>query len=225
MGLFDTVVIEGLKLKTSAEVSKFLKENGAATPAEYQTKDLDCTLRTYKVDGKGQLWLHAPHETGKRIPYTRPFAGWTDNRSWLERLYFKCKYATLPAAPKTVPEIKHVWQKEKLTNTCEIYTYEEIGGRYVDISYKLEIVDGKVRSIRPGESKIEPVADAQSRKAQNAIWENNMKQNFAKRNAFVSKWYYPVLKQTYNPLVFFTKLIVQNICNKIVQWTHRWHGI
>ena len=225
MGMFDTVVIENLKLQTSAEIKKFLKDNNASLPSEFQTKDLDCSLRTYKIDSKGQIWAHIPKKTGKKIPYKTPFDGWKDNRSFLERLYFKIILKSYGKAPRYVTEHVHVWQKQKLTNTFEIYTYEEISGRYVELGYDVKAVNGRVKSITPKTSNIESSSAAAKRKKDNQEWEIKMKQSFDNRNAFVSKWYYPFIKETYNPFVFFSKKAIQAICNYIVKLTYRWNGV
>jgi hypothetical protein len=52
-----------------------------------------------------------------------------------------------------------------------------------------------------------------------------MEESFAKQREFKLKWYYPVLKEIYNPFVFFTKIIVQGLCNTVIRWSYRWHGV
>lgn len=228
MGLFDTVVIEGLKLKTSAEVNNLLKQNTASVPTEFQTKDLDCSLSTYKIDSKGQFWVHFPKETGKKKPYESPFRDWRDNRSFIERLYFKItdkvKYSTFKA-PRYVPEIKYVWQKQNTTNTFELYTSEQVGGRYIELSYDVQIVNGKVKKITLKRSEVESVKEAEERKARNEEWDINMKKKFEARNKFVSKWYYPFIKETYNPTIFFLRLALQGIASKLTKLSYRLNGV
>jgi hypothetical protein len=225
MGMFDTVVVEGLKLKTSTQVSSFLRENNSALPSDFQTKDLENALYTYKIDKDYQLWVNTPVETGKRIPYKPFFSDWKDNRSFLERLYFKFKYRTLGNSPKTRPEITHKWRRTKKTNTIEMYSYKEINERYLDISFEVKIVEGKVKSITQTSATIESILEAKKRKARNQEFENNMKEQFVRHNEFASKWYYPILKETINPLLFFTRLAIQNICQKIINWTYRWKSL
>lgn len=224
MGMFDTVVVEGLKLKSTATVDKFLKANNAELPNDFQTKDLVNALRTYKIDSNKQVWCQVPKETGKRIPYKPLFAGWTDNRSFIERLILNSKLKGVKT-PKTSPEIKYVWVKEKITNTFEMYTYTEIGGRYLDVSYEVRVIDGIVKNIELKDSKIEPEAEAKARHARNHEWEENMKINFDRRNKFVSKWYYPIIKETYNPLVFLFRLALQKLANALTRWSYRLHGV
>jgi len=225
MGMFDTVVVEGLKLKTSTQVSSFLRESNSTLPSDFQTKDLENALYTYKIDKNGQTWVNTPIETGKRIPYKLFSSDWTDNRSFFERLYFKFKYRSLGNSPKTRPEIIHKWRKTKTTNTIEMYSYKEINERYLDISFEVKIVEGKVKSITQTSATIESILEAKKRKARNQEFENNMKEQFARRNEFVSKWYYPILKETINPLLFFTRLAIQNACQKIISWTYRWKSL
>jgi len=223
--MFDTVIVEDLKLKTSTEISKFLKENNTDLPNDFQTKDLDNSLATYKIDKNYQFWVNTPVETGKRVTCKPLFMNWKDNRSFLERLYFKFKYRPFTSTPKSRPEIVYKWQKAKTTNTIEIYSYKEINERYVDISFSVKIIDGKIKSIDQLSATIESVAEAKKRKARNQEFEKNIKEQFDKRNKFVSRWYYPVLKETINPLIFFTRLAIQAICQKIISWTYRWKSL
>lgn len=227
--MYDTVIVEGLKLKTTPEIKSWLKQNNASLPNEFQTKGLDNALLTYKIDSNGQLWINARKETGRKIPYKNNFENWKDNRSFLERLYTRyfSSFGALTNAkpPRLIAEIKYVWQKVNVTNTIEIYDYVEIGGRYVDVSYITKIVDGKLKSIKLNEGKLEPVSEAKERKARDEAWEQKMKETFVKRKEFTSKWYYPILKETYNPFIFFSRLLVQKICNKIVTWSYKWTGV
>ena len=223
--MFDTIAVEGLKLKTSREVNNFLKENNAELPNDFQTKDLDNSLTTFKIDKNHQLWASIPKETGKRIPYESFFAGWKDNRSFLEKIYHNFKYKSLGNTPKTRPELKYIWQKVKLTNSIEIYSYKEINQRYLDISFKVKIVEGKVKSIKQHTATIESIAESRKRKARNQEFDTNMQKQFARRKEFISKWYYPALKEIWNPAVFFTRLIIQKICQRIISWTYRWKSI
>lgn len=224
MGMFDTVVIEGLKLKTTPEVKKYLQQSSAEIPTDFQTKGLENALRTYKIDSKGQFWAHLAKETGKKIPYKNPFSHWTDNRSFLEKLYYKSKQSAFKA-PKTVAEMKYVWTKQNTTNTFEIYTYSEIAGRYVDISYNVEVVSGKLKKIELRDSKIESISEAKARAQRNKEWENKMKQNFDARNKFVSQWYYPILKEIYNPTALLLRLSFQKLSSWLASASYRIRGI
>lgn len=226
MGMFDTVVVEGLKLpKLPTEVDSYLKKtNTTLLTNDFQTKDLNSSLSTYTINDKGQIYVTEYRPTGKKIPYRSPFEGWKDNRSFLERVYFKIKgykYST----PKYTEERKPVKVKTNLTTTFEFYNYEEVAGRYVDVAYEAKAINGKVVKVTVKKAEIEPVGKAKARREQNAKFETAAALNIQKRKEFTSKWYYPILKETYNPFVFFTIKLVQAACNGILKLTYRWHGV
>jgi len=226
MGMFDTVLIKGLKLKEPKEVSSYLKNNYGSFPTDFQTKDLENSLSTYYINEDGQIFEEVRKPTGKKVPYKFPIWDWKDNRSFLERLYWNTrnkKYIT--EEDKLVDEYKTVKQKSKFTQTFNIYSYDEIGGRYVDLEYEIKAVEGKVKSSKLIKHSIESEADARNRKQRDIEFKARLEEEITHRNNLHSRWYYPIIKETYNPLVFFTKLIVQNICNKIVIWSYRWTGI
>jgi len=229
MGMFDTVVIENLKLPSlPREVSLFLKSNNKQVPSEFQTKDLDNTLSTYTIDSSGQISVTEYRPTGKKIPYNSPFSGWTDNRSFLERLYFKFIHRQIDKkhpSPKTVDERKPVKVKTKITSTFNLYTYDEVGGRYLDIEFSVVAVEGKVKKINLIKAEVESEKSARSRKKQNEEFEQKLSLSIANRNAFRAKWYYPIVKEIYNPFVFFSSKIIQKICHKISNLTYRWTGV
>jgi len=229
MGMFDTVVIENLKLpKLPREISSFLKENNTQVPSEYQTKDLDNCLSTFTIDESGQIYLTEYKPTGKKIPYNPPFSSWVDNRSFLERLYFKLVQRRIDRkypSPKTVDERKPVRVKSKITNTFNIYSYDEVGGRYLSLEYSIIAIDGKVKKIALSKHEIESEKDAKNRKKQNEEFEKKLSESISARNVLKSKWYYPILKELYNPFVFFTTKLIQKFCNKIISWTYRWTGV
>lgn len=229
MGMFDTVVIDKLKLPNlPKEVTSYLKNNNASIPTEYQTKDLENCLLTYTIDSSGQIYLTEFKPTGKKIPYESPFKNWTDSRSFLERVYFKIierrldnKYPTL----RKVEERKPVKVKTKLTNTFNVYSYDEIGGRYVELEFGIVAVDGKVKKVNILKSEIESEKLAKQRISEREKFEKNLSESIASRNKFRSKWYYPLIKETYNPFVFFTSKLVQKLCNKILSLSYRWTGV
>lgn len=225
MGMFDTVIIESLKLKTPPEVKRYLKENNATYPNDFQSKDLVNSLSVYKVKENGQLYREERKPTGKKIPYDVPFFNFRDNRSFLERLYFNKKYKTNEPEPKLVDELKSVFVKDKLTATIEIYNTAEINKRYVSLDYSLKFVDGVLKSHSLNNWEIEDEEKANVRHKENDAFKIKMDENFARRKEFTSNWYYPVLKEIYNPIVFFGKMAVQHICNKIITWSYRWNGI
>jgi len=226
MGMYDTVIIEGLKLKTPKEVTSFLKTNNAKLPSEFQTKDLENFLSTYHINEAGQIFEIIYKPTGKKKEYVNPFKDWVDNRSFLEKFFLGVKSRTAdtndrPLVDETVP----VKSKSKITKTFEIYTYTQIAGRYLDITYKVVAADGKVKSVKLGEWSIESEDKANQRHKDDAEFKKNMEISFAARRSFQSKWYYPILKETVNPAVFFARILVQSACNKIVTWSYRWHGV
>jgi len=225
--MFDTVVIDGLKLKAPKEVTSFLKSNNAKFPSEFQTKDLDNFLSTYKINVDGQIYQEVRKLTGKRVPYKNPFDSWKDNRPLLERIYWKIKYkdSSYSLDNRLVEEVKLVNVKSKLTETFEIYTIEEVSGRYLELSYSVKAVDGKVKTVHLNKWSIESEKDSKKRNEENKEFQDKMNRSFAAQKEFRSKWYYPVLKETYNPFIFFSRLLVQKICNKIITWSYRWTGV
>lgn len=229
MGMFDTVIIEGLKLpKLPRNIENYLEKNNSSTPNEFQTKDLDNILTTYFIDSKGQIFVEEYRLTGKKIPYDPPFKGWKDNRSFLERLYFKIKEKNLDRKYpqlKTVDERKTVRVKSNLTNTFLIYTIDEINNRYLELELSVLSIKGKVKDIKVVKAFLEKEKDAKKRKLQNLEFDKKFAKSIENRNNFRSKWYYPLLKEIYNPLVFFSSKIIQSLCNYILKNSYRWHGI
>ena len=227
MGMFDTIIVEGLKLKAPKEVTSFLKANNAELPTEFQTKDLDNVLGTYKLNAKGDVFAEERRPTGKKIPYELPFLNWKDNRSWLERVYWKFKYKeyTNKEDIKLIDETKPVFVKIKFTNTFTMLAVEEIGCRSLALDYEVKVIDGKVKSTKLLKWSLEPEKDAQKRKQDDAEFKKNMEISFAARRTFQSKWYYPILKETVNPAIFFTRLLIQKACNNIITWSYRWYGV
>ena len=73
--------------------------------------------------------------------------------------------------------------------------------------------------------EIETEKDAKERKDRDLKFKAEMEESFKRNNEFKSKWYYPILKETVNPLMFFTRLAAQNICNTIVKWSYSWRGV
>lgn len=226
MGMFDTVIVEGLKLKAPKEITSFLKANNAEFPTEFQTKDLDNILGTYKLNAKGDVFIEERKPTGKKIPYELPFLNWKDSRSWLERVYWKFKHKEYKKEDiKLIDETKPIFVKIKFTNTFTMLAVEEIDGRSLTLDYEVKVIDGKVKSTKLLEWSLESEKDAQKRKQDDAKFKKNMEISFAARRAFQSKWYYPILKETVNPAIFFTRILVQKACNKIITWSYRWHGV
>jgi hypothetical protein len=229
MGMFDTVVIEGLKLpKLPKEIDSFLKISDTNLPCDYQTKDLDNLLSTYTINEDGQIFVTEYKPTGKKVPCKLPFDSWIDNRSFLERIYYNIcnkKYNLNTLNLKYTDERKPVKVKTKLTSTFQIYTYIEIAGRYVDINFEVKAIDGKVKKILFKEGNVEPIKDSIERKQKNAEFEANLARSLAKQKEFRSRWYYPILKEIYNPFVYFSTKLVQAICNYLIKISYRWRGV
>ena len=226
MGMFDTVIVEGLKLKTSKEVAAFLKANSAKLPSEFQTKDLENALGTYKLNAKGDVFIEERRPTGKKIPYELPFLNWKDNRSWLERVYWKFKHKEYKKEDiKLIDETKPVFVKVKFTNTFTMLAVEKIDGRSLALDYEVKVIDGKVKSTKLLEWSLESKEDAQKRKQDDDEFLLQMDRSIAKHRKLKSRWYYPILKETYNPFIFFSRLTAQAICNSIIRWSYRWTGV
>jgi len=226
MGMFDTVIVEGLKLKAPKEVISFLEANNAELPTEFQTKDLENALGTYKLNAKGDIFREERKPTGKKIPYELPFLSWKDNRSWLERVYWRVKYKENKKEKiRLIDETKPVFLRVKLTNTFTMLAVEQIGGRNLTLDYEVKAIDGKVKSTKLLEWSLESKKDAQKRKQDDDEFLLQMDKSIAKHRELKSKWYYPILKETYNPFIFFSRLTVQAACNSIVRWSYRWTGV
>ena len=224
--MFDTIIIEGLKLKAPKEVTSFLKANNAEFPKEFQTKDLDNVLDTYKLNAKGDVYREERKPTGKKIPYELPLLSWKDDRSWLERVYWKYKHKEYKKEDiKLIDETKPVFVKVKFTNTFTMLAVEDIGGRSLTLDYEVKVIDGKVKSTKLLEWSLESEKDAQKRKQDNDEFLLQMDKTINKRRELRSKWYYPILKETYNPFIYFSRLAVQSICNSLIRWSYRWLGV
>lgn len=224
--MFDTIIVEGLKLKAPKEVTSFLKANNAELPTEFQTKDLENSLGTYKINAKGDVYREERKPTGKKIPFDLPFKNWEDNRPWLERVYYKFKYKNHTKEEiKFVDETKPVFAKVKFTNTFTMLAVEDVSGRSLVLDYEVKVIDGKVKSTKLVEWSLESEKDAQKRKQDNDEFLLQMDKTINKRRELRSKWYYTILKETYNPFIFFTRKAVQAACNALVRWSYRWTGV
>jgi len=227
MGMFDDVVVEGLKLEAPKKLQKYFQDSGAEFPKGFQTKDLNNSLSTYTIDSKAQIYLTEYVPTGKKIPYV-PLSLGRDGRSFLEKLFINARVKRLcgkHSIPKFTQERKATKVKTNLTQTFEMYTYEEVGGRYVDLTYSVIAVSGKAKSIKLVNWNIEDAKVATKRHASKDAFNKNMEDSFLKRKIFQDKWYYPLLKETYNPFVFFARMLVQKVCGKIIHWSSRWYGV
>ena len=220
--MFDTVVINNFELKQPKELKAFLKENNVSLPNDFQTKDLINCLCTYQIDKNGQLFEEIYVRTGKKIK-REPLPSFNDNRSFLEKLFIKRKYGLLQGLEidETIPKKK----KSKTTSTIAIYSYSEIASRMVEIEYELKIVEGKVKSHKLIKFDLESKADSINRIEEKKKQDKEFDDMLEKRRIFKSKWYYPLVRETYNPFVYFTSLAVRKLCEKITSRINRWHGV
>ena len=102
---------------------------------------------------------------------------------------------------------------------------EEIGGRSLTLDYEVKVIDGKVKSTKLIEWSIESEKDAQKRRQDDEEFRLQTDRAIVKHREFKSKWYYPIIKETYNPFIFFSRLSVRAICNYIIRCTYRWTGV
>jgi hypothetical protein len=231
MGLFDTVVIQGLKLKQPAELKNYLRQHNAIIDNDFQTKDLDNTLSTYYVKEDGQFYETILVETGKQIAWEPlPFA---NQQPWLEKAFnkfllskyfnkYSLDYINKPRSnlhPERVPKIV----KSKITQTIAIYEYREIGGRYVELEYELKIVDGKVKSHKLLQFNLEDEKEANERREQSAQRDKEWDLVHARRRDFQSRWYYPLFREVVNPLIYLAASLTRKLAEKVSSNTHRWY--
>jgi hypothetical protein len=229
MGMFDTVVVDGLKLDQPKEIAAYIKAAGKSITNDFQTKDLDNCLGTYRIDSKGQLFRAEYVPTGKKIAWQSPLSRWTDKRSYLERLYYKLKEYQIDK--KTRPRDRMVdervekFTKSKITTTFNMYNYCEVDGRYVELEYDVTVVNGKVTDVELVKGELESVSKSKMRHKENDRFNLRMSATFAARKKLEAAWYYPLLKELYNPLVFFSRIAIQAACNAIIKSTYNWRGV
>jgi len=224
MGLFDTVIIEKLKLDYPPEVKSFLEARDAKFPTEFQTKDLECYMGLYKIDEDGQLWVQNRKPTGKKIPVTHPAPFWENNYSFLEKLYWKAKnHSNLfkLADQEVTDEYEFVWEKDNSTVTAYLYDYILVKDKYLTLDYECIFVGGKLVSSRLKEWIIESDKDAADRAQRDLEYDIKWKKHSEERKKLVSSWYYPLLREIYNPLVFFIRLALQNTSSLLTNLSHR----
>jgi len=222
MGLFDTIVNNGFKLKVPREVSSFLKANNAEIPDEFQTKDLDNCLTTFKLYPNGRLLELTRKPTGRKIKYKNPFEGWKDNRPLLEKIYHKLFVESKFTKIDMVDETIDIYVKSDLTATFEMYSYEEIGGRYLTLDYTAEAVKGVVKKAKLLKWEIEDEQEAKERIQRDKEWKQKADESLAKSRDLKSKWYYPLIKEIYNPIIFFSGLAIRGVCGWLSSKTYTW---
>lgn len=225
MGMYDTVILDGYKLKQSKEIKAFLEEVNGAFPTEFQSKDLCSALETYKINNKGQIYIIEYKPTGKKVLVDNYFSGFK-NRSFLEALYLRIKNKNLFKYKqlKIYRRVnKEVTVKSNLTSTFDIYSYGIVGesARYLDLVYKIVAVNGIVRKATLLSCDIESIKTANERIGREVSANFEYQSSQAKRQKFISSWYYPILREVYNPIVFFTKEFISYVHSL----TNRWHGV
>lgn len=221
MGMFDTVVIEGLKLDLPRKVKEFLKEKNSSIPLEFQTKDLENSLSTYKIDKNKQFWYSDRVPTGKKIKWNLPNF-FEKNNSILEEIYWKVKRFKFKHNEETlIDECKEVLKKENITSTIFLYSYDLIVDRYLSLDYEVKIINGKVSSIKLKKWEIESDKQAQERVKRDLEFQEKLdKQNYivSKRR---SSPFYPLVREVYNPIIFFSRLYLQSIGNSLVKLSYK----
>ena len=220
--MFDDIHVEKLKVSAPKAVMQFLQQNNAVIPNDFQTKDLDSIMAHYTIQANGQMMVDNYVDTGKTEPYV-PLS-LTDNRSFLERAYFNRKFPR-SKTPVRKKVLQKVLKKVNFTKTFVMYCSEQVAGRYLSIDYTVTVIKGKVKSIVYLSHDLESEKTAKSRREQDAQFTSKMDQSFAAYRKLKSRWYYPVLKETLNPAIFFSRLLVQKICNKVMHCSGRWHGV
>jgi ribosomal protein S24E len=222
MGMFDDIHVEKLKVSAPRAVMQFLQLHGAAMPCDFQTKDLDCIMAHYTILANGQMMVDAYVDTGKTEPYV-PIS-MTDNRSFLERLYFDLKFPR-SKTPMRKKVLKKVLKKVDFTKTFVMYGGEQIAGRHLSIEYTVTVIKGKVKSIVYLKHELESEKAAKTRNALDAQFTLKMDASINAHRLLRSRWYYPLLKEILNPAIFFAKLFIQKICGKVLHCSSHWHGV
>ena len=220
--MFDDIHVEKLQVAAPKAIMQFLQQHDAVIPSDFQTKDLDSIMSQYTIQATGQRVVDEYVATGKTEPYV-PIS-MTDNRSFLERLYFDRMFprSKIPMRKKV---LKKVLKKVDFTKTFVMYCGEQVAGRYLSIDYTVTVVKGKVKSMVYLKHDLESEKDAKIRNAQSAQFTLKMDQSFAAHRLLRSRWYYPLLKEILNPAIFFTRLLVQKICGKVMHHSSHWHGV
>ncbi len=222
MGMFDDIHVEKLKVSAPKAVMQFLQLHGAALPCDFQTKDLDCIMAHYTIQANGQMMVDAYVDTGKTEPYV-PIS-MTDNRSFLERAYYNHKFPC-SKVPMRKKVLKKIQKKVDFTKTFVMYGGEPIAGRHLSIEYTVTVVKGKVKSMVYLKHDLESEKAAKTRVAQDEQFTLKMDASINAHRWLRSRWYYPVLKETLNPAIFFAKLLIQKLCTKVMHLSYRWHGV
>jgi len=230
MSMYDSVIVKGYKLSQPPELKKFLKENNAEFPSNFQTKDLISCLNIYKIDNKGQVFETQFVKTGKKRKREFPRFG-VNRLSLLEKIYHNIssrKYNKyFGNKPWMIDELKEKLVKSTITQTFNIYSYDYTGTskRLLELEYNIVTINGKVKSTKLINFKLESEKDANKRLKEQEKLDKVMEEQSKKRQEFVNSWYYPVLRETVNPICFFSRKTVQFVCNKLISLSHRWTGV
>ena len=220
--MFDDIHVEKLKITASKAVMQFLQQHDAVIPDHFQTKDLESIMSRYTIKANGQMMVHEYVATGKTEPYV-PFS-FIDNKSFLERIYYN-RILPRSKVPMRKKCLKEVLKKVNFTKTFVMYCSEQVGGRYLSIDFTVTVVKGKVKSIVYLKHDLESEKTAKLRHTQAAQFTLKMDASANAYRLLKSRWYYPVLREVLNPAIFFTRLLVQKICGKVINYSSRWHGV
>jgi len=228
MGLFDTVTVDDVsKLPVPDEVQAFLKLHGETITHEFQSKDLDCCMGAYVLNtAQGILQEEHYEETGETEVTDALWTSLTANRnqSWLVRQYWQAKFKHLDQT-RIIKKRKAVWHDSTSTGSFEMYTYYQVAGRYLDISFDVKLEHGKIQSITCKEHNLEPESEAQLRRAQDKAYKLRDDAEMAARSRFRAQWYYPMIREIYNPFVFFTKHALQCALSGLSKCLMHWHQL
>jgi len=208
MGLFDTIVIDKLKLDYPPELDSFLKARNVELPTDYQTKDLDCSMSYYKITEDGQLWEEKRVPNGKKVK-REPWPKFsTKNQSWLEKLYNNYRDKKFEQQMNaTYSEFDEgydlVFQPSNVTATIYMYHFELVKDKYLTLDYEVILVGGKVVSSRLKEFEIETDEQQKEREIRDKKCHEESEARYQTVKAFQAKWYYPLIRELYNPFIFF----------------------
>jgi len=225
MGLFDTVIIEKLKLEYPPEVDSFLKERNAEFPNDFQTKDLDCSMAMYKITEDGQLWHEQRVPNGKKVK-REPWPRFKQDLSWLETVYWDYREKQLDKKMNALySEFDEgydlVFKPSNVTTTINLYTFELIQDKYLTLDYEVILVGGKVVSSRLTHHEIETDEEKNNREIRDKELDENLTARRKALNKLHAQWYYPVIKEVYNPLVFLTSKSLQYIAERLKQLSYK----
>ena len=111
-----------------------------------------------------------------------------------------------------------VFQPCNTTATIYLYCFELIKDKYLTLDYEVILVGGKVVSSHLKEYEIETDQQQKEREERDKACQEKYAAFYEATKAFRSRWYYPVIREVYNPFIFFLSkglLALSQICNKL----------